>query len=318
MSSIFEEITVITSKSGNYQALPNVKVINLNWDSHEKYSNVYYFLKNFIPLLRKRFILFSHMTEVQSALVAPLTRLLGIKHYLWYAHKSSSLYLRWCNFWVDAIITSTPGSCPLISPKVLHIGQAIDPVQFEFCPPASFETFNTIHYGRFDPSKNLGLICGVCKKLASQNLNIRFTQIGVPSNPEAERSAAELKLKFSAEIASGLIRFRPSMVRSEIPSVIREFNLFVHAFEGSLDKTLIEATMAGLPVATINLEYLKIFGSWNTQKEVDLESEILSIAQLSIHQLRDELIRRRIIAEDKHSLEKWLSKLELILRQDPA
>lgn len=316
MSSKFDEVTVITSKSGNYEALPNVKVINLNWDSNGKFRNVCNLLKNFTPLLRGRFVLFSHMTEVHSALVAPLTRLFRIKHYLWYAHKTSSLYIRWCNIWVDAIITSTSGSCPITSPKVIVIGQAIDPVQFTFCPPVSFENFNAIHFGRFDPSKNLELICEVCKKLASRDLNIRFTQFGVPSNHKAEKSATKLKLKYSADISSGLLSFRPSIVRSEIPLVLTQFNLFVHAFDGSLDKSLIEATMVGIPVATINTEYLEIFGSWNQQEEVDLESEIVSIARLSLQQLHVELSRRRNIAEDKHSLGKWLSNLNSILIRD--
>lgn len=313
LSSIYNKITVITSKSGEYEAMPNVKVISLGWQEKSKLRNIYRLLREFLPLLKEDFVLFSHMTEVQSALVAPITRLLGVKHYLWYAHKSRSLYLRWCHYWVDAIITSTPGSCPITSPKVIAIGQAIDPEVFKFHPPSNFDPLQALHIGRFDPSKNLKLICETCRALGAKGFLIEFTQYGEPSNLSARRAALDLRLEFRPEIDSGQINFRAPVVHSQIPNILREFNLFLHAFDGSLDKTLVEATMAGLPVVTVNVEYLEIFGRWGTGGEFGLQSEIYAITGMSRASLAKELERRRMLAVECHSMENWVSQLVRIL-----
>ena len=313
LSSIYNKITVITSKSGEYEAIPNVEVISLDWQQESKLRNIYRLFRQFLPLLKEDFVLFSHMTEVQSALVSPITKILGVKHYLWYAHKSRSIYLRWCHYWVDAIITSTPGSCPITSPKVIVIGQAIDPEVFTFHPPSNFDRIQALHIGRFDPSKNLRLICETCRAMGAKGFVIEFTQYGEPSNLSARRAATDLGLEFRAEIDSGQINFKAPVVHSQIPSILREFNLFLHAFDGSLDKTLVEATMAGLPVATLNVEYLQIFGRWGAGVDFGLQSEIYAITGMPRETFAKELMRRRKLAVECHSIENWVSQLVKIL-----
>ncbi len=56
---------------------------------------------------------------------------------------------------------------------------------------------------------------------------------------------------------------KSSLAYGENTVRLQTYDCFIHSFQGSLDKTIVEATFLGLPVITINNEYRNIFGSWN-------------------------------------------------------
>jgi hypothetical protein len=91
--------------------------------------------------------------------------------------------------------------------------------------------------------------------------------------------------------------------------VLSSFDFFIHAFEGSLDKTLIEATLSGIPVITSNLEYSKDFGSWTGATTLNLVDEYLAITTLTDFEISRELERRYAVAASKHSLTQWTDRL---------
>ena len=129
LSRHFERTFVITADEHLGEKTANIEIQSSNWKSGQSLKNAITFYRLVIPVIlsqRKDIVVFSHMTEVQSFLIAPLCRLLGIPHFLWYAHKSNSKYLRLSFPFLNGVITSTPGSCPIRSPKVHPIGQAID------------------------------------------------------------------------------------------------------------------------------------------------------------------------------------------------
>jgi hypothetical protein len=70
------------------------------------------------------------MTSVQSAFISPITRIIRLRHYLWFAHTSNGIFLKVSRLLSNGIITSTPGSCPLKGNKVYPIGQSINSKNF--------------------------------------------------------------------------------------------------------------------------------------------------------------------------------------------
>jgi glycosyltransferase involved in cell wall biosynthesis len=250
------------------------------------------------------------MTEVQSALIAPITKLLRIKHFLWYAHTSKSVYLRWCHFWLTGIITSTPGSCPISGSKVFPIGQGIDSNLFSVLPlRAKFNRNNFVHFGRFDPSKNLKEILTTCKTLRARGFDIKFKQIGSASTLEYQLDAENLREAFNQQ---SWITFSPSIPRSLIPAELKSHSAFIHAYSGSLDKTLVEATMQGLPVITINPEYIKIFGSWSGHPGPGLLKESETFLRADVALIQAEVDRRRAIAVTNHGLLNWTKSISIL------
>lgn len=314
LSQSFSQVTVITGYRGSGELPSNVKVKDLKWNKKSTVGNALNFLYAIMPFIIKRnVVIFSHMTDVQAALIAPIARILGVRHYLWYAHTTLSKYLKWSRVWVNGIVTSTSGSCPITGENVFPIGQGIIPESFEFNSRQANELIRAVHVGRFDPSKNIYLLAETCAKISEGGTPIIFTQIGNPTTDLAKRYVKSFELEFADEIERFEILIEPSVTRSEIASHLAKNDFFIHAYVGSLDKTLIEATLSGLPVITLNPEYQSQFGTWSGLVNPSLLSEYMALKKLSTHEVNIELERRRIMCEREHSLENWTQKLTRIL-----
>ncbi len=312
LSPHFDEVTVITGSVGKYSVPSNVNVISTHWVAGKKLVSIikFWFVAS-RHIFSKNVVIFSHMTEVQSALISPFTKILRIPHWLWYAHKSKSKYLNWCLVALNGIITSTPGSCPVSGDKVLPIGQGVNPA--DFMPSVDrpvFKTFDLIHVGRFDPSKNIPEIIQVCKKFVAAGTKLTFTQVGSPSTSDYRKIAEEITAE---NCTLPWLEFHPSVPRKELSLRLSASFAMIHAYRGSLDKTLVEATMQEVPVITVNQEYLDIFGSWSKNKNPDLDTELEAVMRISSESLKKELSRRRTIALKFHSLNQWADSVAEIL-----
>jgi glycosyltransferase involved in cell wall biosynthesis len=317
LASHFEKTTVITADARENVTRSDLQVISTNWPTGNRFWKVFRLLTISLPVLwtrRKNAVVFSHMTDFQSALLGPVTKILGIKHYLWYAHKTKSTYLKFANIFVDGIITSTIGSCPIRSSKVYGIGQAVDEKTFQFHQPDSnLRLVKALHIGRLDSSKRVDLIISSIANLRNEYSDLEFTQIGSPSTLAARKASNEIVEKWRTSISDGWLRIQPTVARDELPSLIPKFDVFFHAYFGSLDKALIEATMCGIPVVTLNPEYLLEFGSWGSQQDMTLESEYSSIVTLDHDRYVAEVQRRYRISVDRHSRAKWIESVVEIL-----
>lgn len=315
--SHYSKVTVLTGRVGLYEKHPNLTVINSNWIPGKSVTNGLRFLYKAVPILirQRPEVIFSHMTDVQSFLISIISFLLGIKHFLWYAHKSKSVYLRLNHAMLDGIITSTPGSCPIIGSKIYPIGQAVDEKQFPIRNLGSMNLDKLVHIGRFDRSKNVALIISEVEFARSIFPELSLTLIGSPSNLEEAKYAKAVLFDSKNAVLDGWLNFESAISRSKAPKILFKNDMFIHAYQGSLDKTLVEATMAGLPVVTVNLEYFAEFGVWSGKDEskTSLAKQIQYLKSLPPEKLASELMYRREIAVENHSLEKWIEKLVVIL-----
>ncbi len=311
LSERFDHVTVITGDQRGTLLRGNVTIINAEWIAGHRIRSSFRFLRLALKTIRSRrpSVVFSHMTEVQSFLLSPFTRAFGIKHYLWYAHAHRSIYLRICELMLNGIISSTEGSCPVKHSKKFLIGQAIDANDFVFKSKEDLSLNKLVHVGRFDPSKDIGGILETVEKLRIDFPEIHFTQIGNPTTEKARSYATSLKFAYGKRFD-----FSESVSRSEIPKLLEDYDCFIHAYVGSLDKSLVEATMLGLPVVTLNREYQSIFGTWSDRLNPSLYDEYIALRNLRSDGLRQKLILRRKIAEQDHSLNNWINQLTNILQ----
>jgi glycosyltransferase involved in cell wall biosynthesis len=314
LSRYFDKVTVLTGDIGTYTVEPNVDVISYYWKPGAKISSSLRFFKIFVIVIYKNNFtsIFSHMTTIQSALIAPIAKIFNLKHYLWYAHVSKNIYLVFSSLFVDGIITSTYGSCPIKSKKVHEIGQMIDSQVFLKSDVCSYPISRFIHIGRFDSSKKIEEIILTIKRLRKTNKNFTLEIVGSPSSASSIRYSKNLRVKFNSDISEGWLIFSNKIDRSQIPDKLKSKDCFIHAFEGSLDKTLIEATLVGIPVVTSNKEYLKSFGSWGFQPEKSyflLEQEINALLKLSFSDRKKEVMNRYRIALENHELKHWTLRL---------
>ena len=315
LASEFDQVLVLTGQLGICEVLPNVTVISTNWVAKQPIRNSMRFLSIAIPIvITQRFTsVFSHMTEVQSALIAPIIKALRIRHYLWYAHTTRSKYLVWCYFWLTGIITSTVGSCPLSGVKIHPIGQAIDTADFALKSYRPKSLLNFIHIGRFDPSKKIVEIIQAVEESRKLGEDLSLTLVGSPSTQIAQISSEEILKKYEYAVGEGWLKFVQAIPRSAVASYLQDFDVFIHSYVGSLDKTIVEATMLGVPVVTVNLEYLLEFGGWSTSKNPTLIDEIRGLFSASRTDILIKLQQRQELAIKNHSLKHWTSELSRIL-----
>jgi glycosyltransferase involved in cell wall biosynthesis len=319
LSAKFDQITVLTAQVGVCNTEKNVKVISFQWVEGKRVSSLLRFLKIFIKTIRseKFTVLFSHMTSVQSAFISPITKIIRLRHYLWFAHTSNGILLKVSRLLTNGIITSTPGSCPLKGSKIFPIGQSINSKNFRKKNLNTQSIKNLVHIGRFDPSKNIKEIVYEVKKLRSNFPDLNLEVIGSPSSDRFRDYESNVKAKFNSEVLLGWLKFTPHIPRSSLPEILQTYDCFIHSFQGSLDKTIVEATFSGLPVITINNEYRKIFGSWNLidkgmTNSLNDEAELL--LNLDGNKRQSEVDRRYKVANEQHELTGWIDRLVSILK----
>lgn len=307
----FDRVFVITGEAGAQRDFENVQIYSTQWRPGHKVRNIVNFYRIFFSIIfRFRIsVVFSHMTDVQSAMTAPFTRILRVRHVLWYAHTHKSPFLEFASYFVNTIVTSTSGSCPLQIDKVHTIGQGVDTQLFQFSRRSKSDTPRCVHVGRFDPSKKIEVIINAIDELRDRGMALNLTLVGSSSSASSAIYSEKITEKVKMSGMSSWIDFYPSIKRQELPEFLHDFDIFVHAYTGSLDKSIIEATLLGLPVATENQEYIKIFGAWASEGEVDLRKELDALIRIEPQKLYLELRRRRKIAEVEHSLTNWINKL---------
>ena len=311
----FDKITVITGRLGQAEQNPKIHIISTGWAQGQPLRNVARLFFKAIPeIVRGDFkSVFFHMTDLQCALLSPLIRFRGRRQYLWYAHTYKSKYLVFSAKWVTGVVTSTIGSCPLTGKFVKPIGQAIDDEKFK---PISFDLLNLnrlVHIGRFDKSKNIDLLISSAEKIKKSFPHIELTITGSPANVESRDWANDLILQSKPAIENGWLNFQEAIPRNLFPIEMAKNGCFFHHYLGSLDKTLIEATMLCVPVITLNSEYLSIFGTWSKFPILNLEDDYKALRSLSTEEIKDELARRLEIARKNHSLHHWIDQLTDLL-----
>lgn len=315
LSQHFSHIKVITGRVGSFSIPENVSVVDTKWIPGRRFRSLVRFIWVAIPeiLFGRNQTIFSHMADLQAAVISPAARLAGKRHFLWYAHSHKSFYLTLASYFVNGIVTSTPGSCPISGRKVTCIGQSVDPKQFSPRNKAEAKNFRFIHVGRLDRSKNIELLINAVLEVKQDFPQASLTLVGSSANSESVDYFEELKAKFLTEIQNGAIRFIPRMRRNDLCYELWAHDYFIHAYKGSLDKTLIEATLTRMPVITVNSEYSKIFGSWSKLSDPTLVQEFFAMHSVTDEEIAKELQRRGKIAEDFHSTEHWIEKLSAIL-----
>ncbi len=314
LAIFYDRVFVITGIYDGEKISDKISVKCTNWEQGAHFRNIWKLYTTFFLLLPKSFgaTYFFHMADLQAACLSPILRLLRIKNFLWYAHKHYSKYLWWSNFWLTGIITSTSGSCPITSTKVFPIGQGIDVDMFR--THAGTKLASGIHIGRLDQSKNYETIIDAFISISNNCQNMNLVLYGEPSRSESIGYVDFLKRKYSYEISSGLLEFAGSIDKSHVPSVLNESDFFIHAYQGSLDKSLIEATLSAIPVITLNQEYISEFGRWSKfPKALTLENEFTALTELTLEERKKELGKRLNWAIANHSFTRWVLKLIEIL-----
>lgn len=319
----FDEVEVFTTEISSEPLPNNLKVFLIPWKAQSPVQNLITILKLLYPAIyrSRSSVLFSHMTDIHAAIVAPLAWLLRIRHILWYAHAKNSRYLIWASFFVTKIVSSTSGSCnlKLNKKKICYINQGINSTNFPYHQRSRKDLDKILYFGRLDPSKNIHLFPVIINELNRSQNTYTLAIFGQPGNMAAEKYLVDETSLRNLNRYDSPITFKGPIARILIPEMARQYGTFLNLFSGSLDKTLIEASLMGMPVVTWNREYCEQFGTWSGNRVSEdlgfIVQEFRSIDSLKVTELNVEIKRRLQLAVRSHTLEGWIDRLVRVLKE---
>jgi glycosyltransferase involved in cell wall biosynthesis len=324
LAELFDSVTVFTSESNASLRPKNVRVVEVPWRRGSYFGNAVRIIKSILPFLIKNrhSVVFTHMTDIHAALISPFTWLLKMHHVLWYAHAHNSPYLIWASFFVNRIASSTPGSCNLMinKNKLRFINQGVSAKHFPFSLREKYSITKMLNYGRLDPSKNVNRLIELTELLNGNDNSFKLDIYGATMSSSSLSYLQFCKTSAEELIRRRIVNFLDPIERRNLPKQTSHYGLFLNLFIGSLDKTLVEATLMGLPVVTWNQEYCREFGTWSKGHASESISfiidEINALQHISDDEYVREVYRRHELAKQNHSLDSWIIRLLAILNRE--
>lgn len=199
---------------------------------------------------------FFHMCPEYVLAAGLLPKKFGKKSILWYTHKEVSLRLRLASLLVNKIFTASKESCRLSSKKVEVVGHGIDTELFspEQTEGRIVDTsfFRLLTVGRISPVKDIQTLIFGFRELQERlpNVSLRLAIFGTTITEADAQYKKELDLlvaPFSQQVDWGPLYHDAVASNYSWKGV----TVFVHASKtGSMDKAVLEALSAGLPVFT--------------------------------------------------------------------
>jgi glycosyltransferase involved in cell wall biosynthesis len=318
LSKEFDRVYVLTGRIGQATLSSNITLLCYDWIQGQKFLNALKLIIAFLQLTKKNRakILFSHMTFYQSIIILPFTKILKIRHFLWYAHKKENKYLSLSHKFFDGIVTSTRNSCPIKSEKVYPIGQTINADKFKPKGKITYPIIKLIHIGRFDPIKKISEIISSVQEAKFYFPKLELDIVGSATSTKSMIYEKKVKLSFQKAVNQGWLRFTPGVPRDQIPFLLSESHAFIHSCDAALDKVLLEASISKVPVVTTNQEYINFFGSWGEEKglkSIELDHELKAMLEYTIEDMYKVVNYRYQLTIDHHELNGWTQRLMKVI-----
>lgn len=256
-----EHVYVIANKVGEYDLPDTVTVVSLGKErGSSRFVRILLFWKylvSFLPCVDGTLV---HMCPEYVVYGGWLSRVLDKPLGLWYLHKSTSWRLTVAVKLVNLFFTAHEDGVALKTPKMVVTGHGIDCGMFDIPRKHDPNMYTVLTVGRVSPSKGLRTIIDSVILFARESG--RHTRLLIVGEPylESDRTYKEDLLAYITEQdATGMIVFVGKVVHSNLPKYLAGANVFVNASEtGGVDKAILEAMAAGVPVISSNSAFTHI------------------------------------------------------------
>jgi glycosyltransferase involved in cell wall biosynthesis len=307
-------IDVITMRAGKIELPKNVQVYSVGKEKgYSEFRRALEFYRILGTLLRHEHYdcCFAHMMPLFAVMAAPLFKLRRIPTVLWYTHKSVTMTLRLATRLVDRIVTASPESFRIPSPKVRVIGHGIDTEEFI---PAKNRltdqwTFKILTVSRLSPIKRIDLILEAVALLLHRQpeLPIVFTIVGAALSETDRRYVAQLQRQIQETHLQEVVRFVGAIPFQEVVPYYQDADCFINLSEtGAVDKAVLEAMSCGV-VVLVNPIFANLLGAelaqtcivpWNAEQLCVHLQRVATMPQAARDVLGKQL--RAIVIHDHH------------------
>ncbi len=262
-----EKVTVICLEEGKYNLAQNVKVLSLgkeNAESRLKY--IFNFYKYIWRERRNYDAVFVHMNPEYVVLGGLFWRLWGKSVSLWYAHGHVTNSLLIAEKFVNIIFTSTVGGCRIKSRKIKIVGQGIDTGKFKIKNEELKNrdgSFKIVTVGRISLSKDYETLIKAIEILHNRGLKIKVDIVGGLGLMGEGSYFQKLNDLVAKSNLGAVVTFVGPVPNEKILPYLHNADLFVNMGQtGSLDKAVLEAMSAGLPILTCNEAFIEVLGDY--------------------------------------------------------
>ena len=336
-----DHVAVLALSVGAANLPANVSLYSMG---KERSANKLFLLRNFYRylwrLLRRREVdvVFVHMVPRYAILAAPLARLFRVPIVLWNAHGTVSRYLRIAHNLVAAVVTASPESFRINSPKRIVTGHGIDADYFtaaEQEPTATadgrrFVTCATdaatdgdialasagskvlLTVGRLSRSKDYGTIIQALDLLRSRSpdLDVCLRIIGTPFFADDRAYLTELEGLVRELALEAQVTFVGKVPNRLMVDEYRRCDVLINASHtGSIDKVVLEAMACEKPALTCNESFAPVLANhegmlmFAPSDPAELAARLTSV--LALDESRGSELGRtlRQIVVDDHSVE---------------
>ncbi len=252
-----DQLTVICLEEGNHNLPKNVKVLSLGKENGvSKIKYLINFYKYIWKERRNYNKVFVHMNQIYVIIGALPWKLLRKKVSLWYTHKQVSITLRIAEKLVNTIFTGSEKSFRLPSNKVIVTGHGIDVSLFKKTNNNSQDKKTIISIARISPAKRQLELVKIIKKIKEKIPTIKLILVG----PALDKAYLEkIKDYIKQNNLDKNIEIRGPVPNIQIPDLYQDAELLVNISQtGSLDKEVLEAMSAEVPVITSNNAFANI------------------------------------------------------------
>ena len=255
-----EKVTVICLYEGKHSLPGNVSVLSLGKEKRSSRIKYLWRFYRYIWNERKNYdCVFVHMNPIYIVLGGIFWRAFGKKISLWYTHKTVDAKLRIAEKLSHIIFTASEKSFRLPSGKIQVVGHGIDTAAFLSDMARSAkkkddkDDLSILSIGRISPVKNYEILIRALGTLRRRGILARVRIVGPADTKKEKKYLAFLHALAEGEGVRESVSFEREVPPASVSALLREADVFVNVSKtGSLDKAILEAVAAGVPVVTSN------------------------------------------------------------------
>lgn len=311
-----DELDVLTGYEGKHDLPDNVAVHSYGKErDFGKPRRVLAFESHCARLFPNIDVAFVHMIPNYVLAASPWLRLTGKPCVMWYAHGNVDWNLWIAHCLVDRVVTPTPESFRLDSPKVEVLGHGIDTGRFTPSEPKTERT-RLLSLGRIDPVKNIETLIDAFKVLTDRGRDVSLRVVGEPSHDVDYLH--ELRERASSAGLDDRVTFPGAVPHGDVVAEYRRAGIFLSASRtGSLDKTEVESMACGTPVVSCNDSYVEMV------RDTTLDTSVLAFSKCDTESLADRVetildfdeTRYRALCRDSREVAKQRHDVSTLMRR---